>query len=46
MKKERKRKTKFFITAVILSFVAGTAALVYKAKRRKSMYKASRQYWQ
>lgn len=46
MKKEGKRKTKFFITAAILSFVVGAAALVYKAKRRKSMHKASRQYWQ
>ncbi len=46
MKKVEKRKTKFFITAVILSFVAGTAALVYKAKRRRSLHKVSRPYWQ
>ncbi len=46
MKKMGKRKTGFFITAVILSFVAGTAALVYKVKRRRSLHKTSRTYWQ
>lgn len=46
MKKVGKRKTKFFITAVILSFVAGTAAFMYKVKRRRSLHKVSRQYWQ
>lgn len=46
MKKVGKRKTGFFITAVILSFVAGTVTLVYKVKCRKSLHKVSRQYWQ
>jgi len=46
MKKVGKRKTGFLITAVILSLVAGTAAFMYKAKRRRSLHKASRQYWQ
>jgi len=46
MKKEGKRKTKFFITAAILSFVACTAALVYKAKRRRRLHKISKAYWQ
>lgn len=44
MKKAGKRKTGFLITAVILSLAAGTATLVYKVKRRRSLYKVSRQY--
>ena len=46
MKKVGKRKTKFFITAVILSFVAGTAAIMYKVRRRTRLHKVKRQYWQ
>lgn len=46
MKKVGKRKTKFFITAVILSFVAGTATVIYKVKRRTRLHKVKREYWQ
>lgn len=46
MKKGRKRKTKFLISAVVLSIVAGTVTLVYKVKRRRSLHKVSRPYRQ
>ncbi len=46
MKTAGKRKTKFFITAAVLSFVAGTAALIYKVRHSKSLHKVKRQYWQ
>lgn len=46
MNKVGRRKTKFFITAVILSFVAGVAALIYKAGHRTRLHKVRRQYWQ